>query len=122
MRMKNTHYNQQHLKDKRRTLRNYGTSAEAILWRGLKNKQIHGLRFRRQFSVDNYIIDFYCVSKRVAIELDGSQHFTSQGADYDTVRTNHLNALGITVLRFHNQDVYQNEAAVLEIISEKLAE
>ncbi|NVJ48730.1 MAG: endonuclease domain-containing protein [Cytophagia bacterium] len=120
--MKNTHYNQKHLKEHRRALRNNGTSAEAILWRGLKNKQIHGLKFRRQFSVDNYILDFYCVSKKVAIELDGSQHFTAHSVEMDAIRDNHLQALGIKIIRFHNQDIYQNEAAVLEIIKEKLVE
>lgn len=120
--MKNTHYNHKHLKELRRTLRNNGTAAEAILWKGLKNRQIHGLRFRRQFSIDNYIVDFYCVSKKVAIELDGNQHFSAKGVENDEVRTKHLNSLGITVLRFHNQDIYQNEAAVLDLISEKLEE
>ena len=120
--MKNARHNQKHLKENRRTLRNNGTAAEAILWRGLKNKQIHGLRFRRQFSIDNYILNFYCISKKVAIELDGNQHFTAYGVQSDEVRDNYLKSLGIRVIRFHNQDIYQNEAAVLEIIKEKLAE
>jgi very-short-patch-repair endonuclease len=67
------------LTEKRKALRNNLTSAEATLWLCLKNKQLEGKRFRRQFSIGNYIVDFYCPEQKLAIELDGQGHFTVQG-------------------------------------------
>ncbi|WP_255518216.1 endonuclease domain-containing protein [Fulvivirga sp. M361] len=65
-------YNKPELKKFRKELRNNGTSAEATLWTMLKNKQLEGRKFRRQYSVGYYILDFYCTSERLAIELDGA--------------------------------------------------
>ena len=109
-------YNLKHLKKIRRQLRNNGTPAEAILWKGRKAKQLAGRRFRRQFSIANYIVDFYCVGEKLAIELDGDYHFSEAGIEADEKRDAHLASLGIKVLRFDNEDVYQNPSAVLEII------
>ena len=115
-------YNHKYLKEKRRHLRNYGTSAEAILWKGLKAKQLKGKRFRRQFSVGNYILYFFCPSEKLCVELDGETHFTEVGVEKDRIRDEFLNSQGIRVLRFDNEDVYQNPTAVLEMISEHLSE
>lgn len=75
-------------------MRNNATPQEIILWSRLKNSQI-GFKFRRQHSVGNYILDFYCTEKRLAVEIDGFQHGEIIDATYDTARTNYLNSLRI---------------------------
>lgn len=108
--------NRPELKGFRKNLRNNLTSAEATLWRFLKGKQLEGRKFRRQFSVKNYILDFYCPSEKLAIELDGAGHYTKAGFKYDTQRTKVLNEQGITVIRFENSEVFHALEAVLEKI------
>ncbi len=102
--------------DNRKSLRNNGTSAEATLWRYLKNSQLRGRKFRRQHSVGNYIIDFYCPEEMLAIELDGAGHFTNGGTANDFDRDQNLAALNIRVLRFENRLVFENIEGVLEEI------
>ena len=82
--------NKPELKEQRRQLRTYGTAAEATLWGMLKNRQIKGLRWRRQFSVGPYILDFYCPEIKLAIELDGKDHFTESGMEHDIERSRYL--------------------------------
>lgn len=108
--------NKTELKEFRKKLRNNGTPAEAFLWRYLKNKQLEGRKFRRQFSVGNYILDFYCPSEKLCVELDGADHFTSAGFEYDQERTAFLNAQGIKVIRFENKIVFDCTEHVLETI------
>ena len=79
--------NSKRLKELRRTLRNNPTPAESELWKHLKADKLDGLRWRRQFSVEDYILDFYCPSIRLCIELDGNEHFTMQGDTADFYRT-----------------------------------
>jgi very-short-patch-repair endonuclease len=109
-------YNKPELKENRKNLRNNATPAEAFLWNYLKCKQLKGRKFRRQFSVGNYILDFYCPAEKLCIELDGADHFTSAGYQYDEVRTKYLKQLGITVIRFENQTVFDATENVLETI------
>ena len=85
-------------KTRRRHLRKKQTDAEHKLWQRLRNKQVHGLKFYRQYSVGSYILDFYCPQRRIAIELDGSQHLAAK--EYDDNRTAYLQRSGITVIRF----------------------
>lgn len=113
--MDRTH-NKKYLKEKRKYLRNNGTSAEATLWKLLSNKKLEGRKFRRQHSVENYILDFYCPSEKLAIELDGERHFTELGLKEDERRDHELQKLGIRVLRFENEDVFKATNAVLEKI------
>lgn len=87
---------------RRRELRVHATDAERLLWRVLRMRLLVGLKFRRQHSVGPYIIDFYCADRQLAVELDGGQHFTVEGLDYDRRRTAYLAARGIRVLRFTN--------------------
>ena len=96
------------------------TPAEAILWDALKNKQLSGYKFRREHPVSNYIVDFYCHSKKVTVEVDGGYHFTPHQKAYDDYRTSVLNELGITVIRFTNEEVINNCKGVLEQILEAL--
>lgn len=60
--------------EKRRELRNNSTKAESLLWQQLKGKQVAGFKFRRQYSVGKFVLDFYCAERKLAIELDGSSH------------------------------------------------
>ncbi len=108
--------NRPELKDFRKNLRNNLTSAEANLWRSLKGKKLEGRKFRRQFSVDSYILDFYCPSEKLAIELDGADHFTAAGCEHDATRTDILNSHGIRVIRFENDEVFKAHESVLEKI------
>ncbi|HET8858764.1 endonuclease domain-containing protein [Marivirga sp.] len=109
-------HNRPELKEYRKRLRNNGTPAEAFLWNYLKAKQLKGRKFRRQFSVGNYILDFYCPAEKLCIELDGADHFTSAGYQNDEERTNYLNHLGIKVIRFENKTVFDATESVLETI------
>jgi len=75
------------------------------------------LKFRRQHSIGGFIVDFYCPEKRLAIELDGDVHEEKKQATYDKARQKTIEALGIKVLRFTNEDVIQNVEDVLKAIS-----
>ncbi|GAA4298901.1 endonuclease domain-containing protein [Nibribacter koreensis] len=104
------------LKEYRKSLRDKLTPAEAFLWSYLKGSQLAGRKFRRQHSVGFYILDFYCPSERIAIELDGAHHYTEAGQENDMERTAFLNNLYIKVLRFENKDVFDHTETILEEI------
>ena len=111
-------HNFKYLEKFRKNLRNQSTSAEATLWGYLKNKQLKGRKFRRQHSVGNYILDFYCFPEKIAIELDGAYHFTEEGRKKDEERDAYLQSKGITVLHFENKEVFNNlESLLAEIAS-----
>ncbi len=95
------------------------TQCEKILWRHIRNDAL-GVRFRRQYGIGNYIADFYCPNLKLVIELDGSQHFTEEGLEYDKIRENFMKNLGIKTLRFNNNDVINNIEGVLEEINNNL--
>ena len=116
--MKQTPYihNDPNQKTLRQTLRNNATAAEAILWRALKGKRVEGLKFRRQFGVGPYVIDFYCPEIRLGIELDGGVHKTSYIHEYDEMRSRFLGENGLRVLRFDNEVVYNNVEGIIEAI------
>ena len=79
----------------RRSLRTNGTKEEAMMWKVLKNRQVSGVRFRRQFSVGAYILDFYCPELKLCIELDGAGHYNSEGLRHDYVRDKYLSELNL---------------------------
>lgn len=108
--------NLSYLKDRRRDLRNNLTPAEAALWTLLKGKQLEGRKFRRQTSIEHYIVDFYCPEEKLIIELDGSVHNHPAVAENDQHRDARLHDLGFTVLRFENKDVFQLTDWVLDEI------
>ena len=95
-------YNRAAQTRRRQRLRTHGTPAEGRLWRALQRRQLGGFKFRRQFGVGPYILDFYCPAARLAVELDGPVHDTPQRAAYDADRTRALGARAIRVLRFPN--------------------
>lgn len=109
-------HNRIYLKKFRKNLRNNLTPAEAKLWTLLKSAQLEGRKFRRQHSVGNYILDFYCPTAQIAIELDGEGHFTVIGQEKDQIRDAYLITKGITVLRFENKMVFEQIDEVLEEI------
>jgi very-short-patch-repair endonuclease len=113
-------HNKSDLKSRRKALRNEATPAERQLWRTLQHSQLHGYKFRRQHSVGYYILDFYCPSERLAVELDGDSHFSDEAIEYDRERTAFLNSLNIRVLRFLNTDVFTNLESVCERIIEEI--
>ena len=77
-------------------------------------RQFRDLKFRRQHPVGPYIVDFYCAIRRLAVELDGGQHFTVEGQAYDRRRTAYLAAQGVAVVRFTNEEMMVNTEGVLE--------
>lgn len=104
------------LKSFRKDLRNDSTRAEIVLWKHLQKKQLDGRKFRRQHSFGNYIMDFYCTTEKLCIELDGAHHYTEDGLKYDEKRTSYLNEYGIQVIRFENKMVLERIDFVLEEI------
>jgi very-short-patch-repair endonuclease len=110
---KNQLHNIDSLKNRRQELRSSLTSAEAFLWTKLQKSQLKGRKFRRQHSIGNFIIDFYCSSEKLSIELDGSAHFTDEGIEYDKKRTEYLTSKRITEIRFENWEVFEKTEEVL---------
>ncbi len=108
--------NKKILKPYRKWLRNNSTPAEINLWIFLKNKQLSGRKFRRQHSIDNFILDFYCPAEKLAIELDGGYHNTQEQSAKDKERDLILKSYGIKVLRFRNELVFRNIDGVLGTI------
>jgi very-short-patch-repair endonuclease len=99
-----------------RLLRKKATDAERILWRHFSNRNFAGYKFRRQHPLDCYILDFYCPSAKLAIELDGGGHNYRAGQIRDRTRSKFLTSQGIIVLRFWNHQVRQELDSVLRAI------
>ena len=97
-----------------RNLRKNQTVAEQILWYQLRNRRFLNYKFRRQYSVEPYIADFICLELKLIIEIDGSQHYDQ--FDKDTERTLFLNQRGFKIVRFWNNELFDNLEGVLERI------
>jgi len=104
-------------KDKRRQLRSSMPKAEVILWERIRRRQLLGCKFRRQYSVGSYVIDFFSAEIRLGIELDGDSHFESGAPEYDQKRQEFIQSFGIRTVRILNTDVYKNLDGVLELIA-----
>ena len=104
----------------RKILRNQSTTPEAILWNSLKRRQVLGRKFRRQFGVGPYIVDFACVEYGLAIELDGEAHFTHNIDVYEDERTRYIESQGLRMIRFENREIAENLDGVLERTKEEL--
>ena len=111
-------HNKKYLEPFRKKLRKSLTPAEAFLWRHIQNRKLEGRKFRRQNSIENYIADFYCPEEKLVIELDGQGHFNEIARDFDRLRTEALNNLGLSVIRFENKIVFENLDLVLKEIKE----
>jgi very-short-patch-repair endonuclease len=107
------------MKSFRKNLRHNMTPAEAKLWGLLKHKSI-GKKFRRQFSIGKYVLDFYCHESKLAIELDGEGHWQDAQILHDEKRTQFLEKQGICVLRFENKIVWDNSEWLLSEIKKRL--
>ena len=111
-------YNKTSEKDKRQSLRNNMPPAEQLVWARLKGKQIENCKFRRQYSVGAFVIDFYTVEIKLAIEIDGDSHFTDGAEVADRERQSSIESSGIKFLRFTNRQVYKELDAVIDAISQ----
>jgi len=101
-----------------RQLRKNMTDSERRLWRELRLRQIEGVKFRRQFQIGQYIVDFCCPERKLIVEVDGGQH--AEQADYDASRTRWFEGEGFRVLRFWNNEVLMNIDGVKESVYQAL--
>lgn len=109
-----------YLVDRARNLRRDMTDAERKLWQRIRQRQIARVQFFRQRPIGQYIVDFYCPTRRLVIEVDGAQHFEEKEQQYDHARDAYLATLGIKVIRFDNREMLTNIDGVLARIEEFL--
>ena len=105
-----------------RELRKSSTEAEDALWEAVRSRRLDGLKIRRQHPAKTFILDFYCHEHLLGIELDGSVHENDEAREYDQNRTAELENLGITLLRFKNEEVLHDLSKVLNEIRNKVAQ
>ncbi len=105
------------LLEARRELRNNPTREEDALWQYLRNSKL-GFKFRRQHSIGNFIMDFYCPAKKLILEIDGGQHLDKK--QYDKERSDYLESLGFKVIRFWNEEINKDINEVIEKIKREL--
>ena len=103
-----------------RKLRSRVTVAEEKLWSLLRNRGLKGRKFRRQHAIARYVADFYCHECKLIFELDGHHHAGEEGREYDELRTKVLAEMGITVIRFWNDEIIKSSEKVLRKISNYL--
>jgi very-short-patch-repair endonuclease len=108
-------FNKKSNKEFRKKLRKQPIRSERILWNQIRNRRI-GYKFRRQFGVGKYIVDFYCPKLRLVIEVDGATHSSKKEIEYDNKRQKYLESLELKVLRFRNIDIKENLDAVIDRI------
>jgi very-short-patch-repair endonuclease len=102
--------------EKCRSLRINQTDAEKKLWMILRNRHLAGMKFRRQFPVGRYILDFYAPQYKLGVEADGGQHYDSNGREKDELRGEELSRAGVWILRFNNREILNNSDGVCEVI------
>ncbi len=112
-------HNLKDLKDKRRELRKNPTYEERIIWARLRGKQL-GCRWHRQHSIGPYIVDFYCPTAKLILELDGNHHREKESENYDEERTVFFKNLGLKVLRVWNNEIHHNLNEVMVNINSYL--
>ncbi len=103
------------LTDRRRELRQKATPQEKLLWEKLRNRKL-GLRFKRQYSIGGYILDFYCAEKRLIVEIDGKIHKLKENMENDKIRDEYFEKLDYETLRISNEEVDENIDKVIEKI------
>lgn len=114
-------FNRRAMKERRQMLRRNMSEAERILWSKLRRKQVNELRFRRQYSVSAFVLDFYCPEIRLDVEVDGDSHNRIAAREYDHDRDEQLKSLEITLLRFTNEEVNNRLEYVVHRIKETAA-
>ncbi|MEK6692334.1 MAG: endonuclease domain-containing protein [Nitrospirota bacterium] len=103
-----------------RNLRKNQTDAEKKLWTILRNRQLCWVKFRRQFSISRYILDFYSPEYKLGIEADGGQHYRDKGRERDERRKRRLSKEGVQMLRFSDREILNNIEGVYEIIQKTI--
>jgi very-short-patch-repair endonuclease len=116
----NEFFNRESETAKRRQLRGSMPDAEVILWSKLKGRQLLGCKFRRQYSVGSFVIDFYSVEVKLGIELDGDSHFETGSREYDKKRQQFIESFGIRIVRVLNTEIYENLDGVMEMIGREV--
>ena len=101
------HFNKKEMQERRRQLRRNMTAVEKLVWMYLRKRQMDE-RFLRQYSIDKYVIDFYCPKLKLAIEIDGDIHNQEEQKIYDENRQEYLESFGITFVRIWNEELYSN--------------
>jgi very-short-patch-repair endonuclease len=101
-------------------LRKKETEAEKAFWKAVRSSRLDGLKIRRQHPVKQFILDFYCHEYLLGIEIDGSVHENEEAKDYDLNRTAEIENLGITILRFKNEEVLSKLPKVINEIRNKV--
>ena len=114
------HYNKTIEKEKRRKLRRNSTHVEELVWNFIRNRQLLGYKFRRQYSVDRYVIDFYCSEIKLAVELDGASHNSVEQKIYDLKRQKELEAFGIKFLLISDDEIFSNPNKAFEKIEKAI--
>jgi very-short-patch-repair endonuclease len=116
-------YNRSDQKNLRKILRKNQPATERLLWSKLRNRQLLGLKFRRQYGIGSYITDFCCPEKMLVVEIDGDSHYiNSEIQNIDRVRQTHIENLEFRVLRFTNLDITKNLDGVLATIAKHLTQ
>ena len=110
-------YNRREQTPLRQDLRNNASPIERLLWGRLRGSQIAGAKFRRQFGIGEFIVDFYCPAIKLAVELDGESHRTDEATVKDRRRSAYVESLGVTVLRFSNEQIVNEMDVVVEQIA-----
>jgi very-short-patch-repair endonuclease len=106
--------------ERSRELRRDMTEAEKAFWEIVRGKKFHGLKFRRQQIIDGFIVDFYCDSLGLCVEIDGSIHDTEEQSEYDKNRDEVLALRGLKVLRFTNDELFNEPDVVVEKLKNEL--
>ena len=116
------HYNKPEQKALRRNLRQEQTYTEKLVWRYLRNRKFQHCKFRRQYSVDGYVIDFYSPALKLAIEIDGNVHDLPESKKHDKVRQDYLESFGIKFLRIRNEEFDGNANMAFEKIEKAISD
>ncbi len=113
-----SYYNIEELKHLRRALRNQPIPSEILMWSVLRGRKFMGYKFRRQYGIGRYIIDFYCPALQLAVEIDGASHTWPGAAERDHIRQQWIEKQGITVVRFLSSDVMKNLDGAVQRLEE----
>jgi very-short-patch-repair endonuclease len=113
------HFNKKEMQERRRCLRKNMTYSEKLVWMYLRKKQMHA-RFLRQYSIDNYIIDFYCPHLKLAVEIDGDIHDVPEQKEHDILRQKYLEDFGIKFVRIKNEGLFGNPNKAFEKIENEI--
>ncbi len=114
------HFNRHTEKSKRRQLRRDQTLAEELVWRFLRNRRTKNFKFRRQYSVDKFVIDFYSPELKIAVEIDGDIHDLPTQKEHDITRQKYLESFGIKFIRIRNEELFANTDKAFEKIEEMI--